>query len=111
MAAGSLTGIGAFGSASLSLFDPVAKAHVPIPVTEHAEVLGLTGNIALKDDRPSVHAHVVLGRRDGTTVGGHLQQAQVRPALEVFVTAYPAALSRRLDKDLGLPVIEPGAAR
>ncbi|WP_251076408.1 DNA-binding protein [Streptomyces sp. NBC_01525] len=108
--AGSLTGIGAFGSAALSLFDPVAKAHVPIPVTEHTEVLGLTGNIALKDGRPHVHAHVVLGRRDGTTVGGHLQQAVAHPALEVFVTAYPTALTRRLDTTLGLPVIAPDTA-
>lgn len=103
----SLTGIGAVRAASLSLFDPDTRAHVPIAVTEHTEVLSLTGNIALKDGRPSVHAHVVLGRRDGTTVGGHLREAVVRPTLEVIVTAYPAVLVRRLDEERGLPVIRP----
>lgn len=105
--AASFTGIGAFRSASLSLFDPDSRSHVPIPVTEHTEVLALTGNIALRDGTPSVHAHVVLGRRDGSTVGGHLREAVVRPTLEVLVTAYPAVLTRRLDEERGLPVIHP----
>jgi predicted DNA-binding protein with PD1-like motif len=103
--AASFTGIGAFASASLSLFDPDGKSHVPIPVSEHTEVLSLTGNIALRDGRPSVHMHAVLGRRDGTTIGGHVQGAVVRPTLEVMVTAFPATLTRRLDAALGLPVI------
>ncbi|MGV4926010.1 MULTISPECIES: PPC domain-containing DNA-binding protein [unclassified Streptomyces] len=111
VAGASFTGIGAFRDAALSLFDPESRTHVPIPVTEHTEVLSLTGNIALKDGQPSVHMHAVLGRRDGSTVGGHVQRATVRPTLEVVVTEFPSPLTRRLDEARGLPVIDLDADR
>lgn len=102
----SFTAVGAFQSAELSFFDPEAKAHVPIPVLEQTEVLALTGNIALKDGQPVAHTHAVLGRRDGSTVGGHVQRATVGPTLEVMVTVYARPLLRRLDPDRGLPVLD-----
>src|SRR5580704_1297408 len=30
------------------------------------------GDIALKDGQPVVHAHLIVGRKDGTAHGGHL---------------------------------------
>jgi predicted DNA-binding protein with PD1-like motif len=63
-----------------------------MPVDEHAEVLSLVGDIALDGARPRVHAHVVLGRRDGSPVGGPLFEARVRPTLEVVIVDAPASL-------------------
>ena len=34
-------------------------------------VITLVGDVALKDDTPAVHAHIVVGRWDATTRGGH----------------------------------------
>jgi predicted DNA-binding protein with PD1-like motif len=34
---------------------------------------------------PKLHAHVVVGKSDGTAHGGHLLDAQVRPTLEVVL--------------------------
>jgi predicted DNA-binding protein with PD1-like motif len=53
-----------------------------------------------------VHAHVVCGRRDGSTVGGHVQQATVRPTLEVMVTRAPETVRRRHDEASGLALID-----
>lgn len=39
-----------------------------------------------------MHAHVVLGTSDGTTRGGHLLEARVRPTLEVIVVESPEHL-------------------
>ncbi|HEX4156272.1 MAG TPA: PPC domain-containing DNA-binding protein [Acidobacteriaceae bacterium] len=39
---------------------------------EQVELLSLSGDEAVKDGEPQVHAHVVVGRRDGTAHGGHL---------------------------------------
>ena len=41
-------------------------------MSEQVEVLSLIGDVALKDGEPKVHAHVVVGRSDGSTRGGHL---------------------------------------
>ncbi len=67
-----------------------------IPVREQVEVVSLVGDIALRDGEPALHAHVVLARRDGSTVGGHLRRAIAWPTLEVVVTETPAHLHKRV---------------
>ena len=72
------------------------------------EVLSLIGDIALEGTRPKVHAHVVLGLRDGSARGGHLLQAQVRPTLEGILTESPSYLKREFDRESGLALIKIG---
>jgi uncharacterized protein len=47
----------------------------------------------------------VLGVRDGSTVGGHLQRAVVWPTLDVIVTETPVHLRKKVDEETGLAVI------
>ena len=106
LSAASLTAIGAFSNTMLGYFDIEKKEYEKILVEEQVEVLSLVGTIAPKDDgEPQVHAHVVLGKSDGTTRGGHLMGARVRPTLEVIVLESPEHLQRRTDKETGLPLI------
>jgi predicted DNA-binding protein with PD1-like motif len=100
------TGIGAFPEATLGYFEMDRKEYHRIPIEEQVEVLSLTGDIALKDGKPKVHCHVVLGKRNGTAVGGHLIEARVRPTLEVTLTETPGQLRRRHDERTGLALIE-----
>ena len=69
------------------------------------EVLTLAGDIARQDGKRKVHAHAVLGRRDGSTLGGHLLEAQVRPTLELMLIESPAHLKRVHDPQTGLALI------
>lgn len=103
-----MTAIGALESATLGYFDWESKAHERIAVNEQVEVLSLIGDIALDGDQPQVHAHVVLGRRDGSTVGGHLLQTTVRPTLEVMLIDSPACLRRVCDPVSGIALIDIG---
>ncbi len=107
LSAASLTALGAFSDVTLGYFDMGRKEYDEIPVEEQVEVLSLVGTIAPKEDGgPQVHAHVVVGRSDGTTRGGHLLAARVRPTLEVIVTESPAHLVRKTDEETGLPLIQ-----
>lgn len=101
----SLTAVGGCREATLGYFDPESMSYRDIPVTAQAEILSLVGDIALSDDEPVVHAHAVLGLRDGSTVGGHLLSALVWPTLEVIVTESPAHLRKRVDTATGLALI------
>ena len=101
------TAIGAFSEAVLGYFDWEKKDYERIEVKEQVEVLALVGDIALQDGKPRVHAHVVLGRRDGSARGGHLLEARVRPTLELILTESPAYLSREFDPASGLALIRP----
>ncbi len=99
------TAIGAFSRATLGYFSWEQKEYLKIPVDEQVEVLTLAGDIALQDGKRKIHAHAVLGRRDGSTVGGHLLQAHVRPTLELMLTESPAHLRRAHDPETGLALI------
>lgn len=100
------TAIGAFRDVMLGYFDREKKKYQEIPVVEQVEVLSLVGDIALKDDTPQVHAHVVLGKADGTAHGGHILEAHVWPTLEVVLTESPKHLHRKIDSETGLALIE-----
>ncbi|HYM64002.1 MAG TPA: DUF296 domain-containing protein, partial [Gaiellaceae bacterium] len=76
-----------------------------IPLEEQVEVLSLIGDIAEHEGQPKVHAHVVVGRRDGRTRGGHLLEAHVWPTLELMLEESPEHLRRRIDEETGLPLI------
>jgi hypothetical protein len=101
------TGIGAVNGATLAWLDPAAKVYHRIPVTEQVEVLSLIGDMSTFNGKPIVHMHAVLGRPDGTTIGGHVFELDVNPTLEVIVTVNTVPLKRKPDNASGMKVIDP----
>lgn len=100
-----LWAIGAMRRAMLGYFDPQAAVYRQIPVNEQCEVVSMTGNIARGEDgAPIVHVHAILGRADGTTVGGHLIEADIFPMLEVTAMVLPETVRRRSDPTTGLTI-------
>jgi predicted DNA-binding protein with PD1-like motif len=103
----SFVALGAFEKAVIAYFDWQKKAYQNIPVDEQVEVITLVGDIVPDDKgKPSLHAHTVLGRSDGSTRGGHLIEGHVRPTLEITVTEMPAHLRRHKHPELGVALIE-----
>jgi predicted DNA-binding protein with PD1-like motif len=100
------TAIGAFSSVTLGYFDRDRSEYLEIPVEEQVEALSLLGDIAEHEGEPKVHAHVVVGLRDGSTRGGHLLAARVWPTLEVILDESPQHLRKREDPETGLPLID-----
>jgi predicted DNA-binding protein with PD1-like motif len=108
VSAASITAIGAFELATVGFFDFETKSYKEIPVDQQSEVLSLIGDVAEGDDgRASLHVHAVLGLRDGSTMGGHLLKATVRPTLEVIVTEMPGHLRRRKVEAFGIALLRP----
>ncbi|MGA9596824.1 MAG: PPC domain-containing DNA-binding protein [Acidimicrobiia bacterium] len=103
----SLTAVGAFSSATLGYLNRDRMDYDEILVDEQVEVLSMVGDIALSDAQPEIHAHLVVGKKDGSTMGGHFCSAQVWPTLEVMVTETPAHLRKRYDRETGLTLIDP----
>lgn len=103
----SLTAIGAFERATVGWFDLKKKTYKPIEIAQQCEALSLVGDIATGDDgSPSIHIHAVVGLSDGTTRGGHLLKATVRPTLEVTIVETPAHLRRKKRPQLGIALID-----
>jgi predicted DNA-binding protein with PD1-like motif len=51
--------------------------------------------------------HTILGRRDGSTVGGHIWRLVANPTLEVFMTVNRAPLVKKPDPASGMRLIDP----
>jgi predicted DNA-binding protein with PD1-like motif len=98
----SFTAIGAFSRAVVGYFDWQTKKYKKIPVDEQVEVLSLIGDVAMAEGKPALHAHAVLGKSDGSVVGGHLLEATVRPTLEIVLVQPPSYLKKRKDPESGI---------
>jgi uncharacterized protein len=105
LTAGHFTAIGAFEDVTLGFLEPETMEYAPIRIDEQVEALSIVGDISLESGEPRVHAHVVVGKRDGSAHGGHLLEAHVWPTLEVVLTESPAHLRRSVDPETGLPLI------
>lgn len=108
LSAASFKAIGGLSSVRLSWFSWETKKYEPsVTLDEQLELLSLIGDVALKDGKPAVHAHVVVGKKDGTAHGGHLMEAHVRPTCEVVLTESTTALQKVVDPESGLALIRP----
>ena len=83
--AASFTAIGGFERTRLGFFNLQTRGFDEIAFhEEQVEVLSLMGDILTTDDAGlNVHGHVVVGRRNGTTAGGHLMEGLIAPILIV----------------------------
>lgn len=100
-----LSAIGAFSEVKLGFFDRREKTYKPIPIQEQVEVLAFSGNIVRTEGKPMLHAHIVVGKSDGTAHGGHFLGGRVWPTLEMIITEMPVHLRRSHDDESGLPLI------
>ena len=65
----------------------------------------LTERLELVPITVAVAEAVILGRRDGSTIGGHLKRGIVYPTLEMHLTTLEHELVRRRDEATGLDLI------
>jgi uncharacterized protein len=106
LAGSSFKAIGALSSVKLGWFNwETKKYETAVALNEQVELLSLIGDIALKDGEPQVHAHVVVGKRDGTAHGGHLLEAVVRPTCELILIESPRHLQKQIDRESGIALI------
>lgn len=119
----SFHGIGGLKECTLAYFDVKTGEYLKKEFNEDGifELLSINGNISIKEGKTFVHAHVVLGKKDYSTIGGHLVKGIVNPTCEIFLIALsdekndertssnhpcPLNISRKKDKDTGLMLLD-----
>ena len=105
IATGRVEAIGGVEELKLAYFNHETKRYEEHGFREFLEVTGILGNLTLKDGKPFLHIHGTFGRKDLTTISGHVMTAEVFPLLEVVITPTRNRALRRFDDDLGLNVI------
>ena len=104
LAATRICGIGGFREVKLGYYDIESKDYVPVWIREQVEVVSFVGNLCLYEGKPKFHIHVAVGKRDGTTRGGHFLEGRVRPTMELMLVESPTPLSRTVSASTGLPL-------
>ena len=100
---GRIQAIGATTHAIVAYYDQNTKKYNPIEFTGGMEILNLNGNISMRDGKPFVHVHILLGDAQGKVFGGHLLPGTKLFACEVFVEEFEGKeLVRTHDERTGL---------
>ncbi|MDD2774074.1 MAG: DNA-binding protein [Elusimicrobiales bacterium] len=109
---GVITALGAVDSVTFGFFDQKKRKYVKTSLAQELEVLNVTGNVSIMDDKPMVHAHITVADSSGKTTGGHLMAGTRVFACEVFVQELVGTLKiRKADKATGLPIWANAAPR
>lgn len=104
--AGFVSGIGAVNQAKLSFFLLGSNEYNTVNFEEPFEVLSMNGTLSYVDDSPHQHVHIVLGREDYSTIGGHLQEATVSVTLEVHIKILDTEVTRETSSEFGIQTLD-----
>jgi uncharacterized protein len=100
-------GIGSLYKAVLGHYDfKDTKTYKYQTFDEDLEILTLSGNISTMNRQALPHAHVTLGRRDFSVVGGHLEEGSLANMVEVNMTKLPGRLLKDRDNNIGLNLLQ-----
>jgi uncharacterized protein len=101
-----LEGIGSLNTAKLGHYDFETKNYKFEVFHEDLEILSLSGNIATMNKKALPHAHVTLGKRDFTVIGGHLDDGSLANMVEIGLTTIPGKLLKAHDAEVGLNLLQ-----
>jgi predicted DNA-binding protein with PD1-like motif len=83
--AAQVTVIGAVRRAAFAYYEQHDRRYAELSSETHHEIVGFTGNVSLRDDRPFLHAHATFADAVGACVGGHLRRGCEVFAAEVMI--------------------------
>ena len=100
-------GIGSLYKAVLGHYDfKDTKTYKYETFEEDLEILTLSGNVSTLNQQALPHAHVTLGRRDFSVIGGHLEEDSLANMVEVQMNKLPGRLIKEKDEEVGLNLLQ-----
>jgi predicted DNA-binding protein with PD1-like motif len=100
---GRVLAIGATTHAVIAFYDHAQKKYLNLEFPGSMEILTCNGNVSLRDGKPFVHIHILLGDRQGKAFGGHVMPGTKVFACEVFIDEFEGEeLHRSYDDETGL---------
>ncbi len=98
-------GIGSTNSFELGYFNGTLKDYRKKPFFDEREILTFTGNGAMLDGKPVVHAHGSFSDFDFQLVGGHVFSLKVSATCEIFLIAMEGEADRKNNPDFNLNLL------
>lgn len=98
--------IGAAENAELAYYNIHAREFSLKTFKEPLEILNITGNIAMKEERVIVHAHGILGDNEMRLFGGHINRLLISTVAEVYLAKFERVIQKVYSEEIGLNVME-----
>ncbi len=98
-------GLGATDKIEIAYYNLKTKEYERHTIEEELELININGNIAYLNENPILHIHGVFGKKDLSTLGGHLFSMKISGACEIHLTTYPEKIERLFDEETGLNLI------
>ena len=96
---GRVDAIGAVQKARFGYFNQQSREYQFFEKNSTLEILKCSGNISLNNDKPMVHAHVILADENGDAFGGHLAKGTIVFACEFIIQAFDNTVLFKRDFD------------
>lgn len=103
---GTVTGIGACDYAVVGAYNVSTKSYSKHEYKGEMEILSFTGNISTMDGEYYGHFHTVIGKDDGSCIGGHANEIIISGTSEIFIQVVDGTLERTYDDHVGLNPID-----
>lgn len=82
---GTVSVVGMVSNATIGYYDQAKKKFEKSLFDEEMELLNLTGNVSIQDNRPMVQAYVTLADKEHTVIGGRLFPGTKIYVCEAFI--------------------------
>ena len=99
---GIVSGIGAVSEITLFLFQTSTKQFVQNKFSGDLEILGVNGNLTMKDGACYPHLHIAVANASAQTFGGHLAEATVSATAEIFIQVLSEEIPRAFSEEIGI---------
>jgi predicted DNA-binding protein with PD1-like motif len=100
--AGTVMGIGALEKVMLGYYALSSREYQKKLFEGDYELVGLTGNFALVEGKPFLHAHAVIADEEHRCFAGHLFSGRVSITVEAVVQPLEGEIRRELDPEVDL---------
>ncbi len=98
--------IGSIENPTLAHYLVTSKKYSEKKIEGVYELLNITGNIALYNDEPLIHAHAIISDESMNTRGGHLISALVSATVEIHLRILDSVYTKSLDETIGLKLFD-----
>jgi len=102
---GWIQAIGSTKDLDLAFFDTKLKEYEIKKFKEFLEIVTITGNVSLKENKQFVHAHGLFGRQNMDVVGGHIHRCVISATAEVVIFVGEGDIKREFNDQMGLHLL------
>ncbi|MBI2145484.1 DNA-binding protein [Candidatus Woesearchaeota archaeon] len=97
--------IGAVKEIELGFYSLSTKEYAWKKAAAELEIDNITGNVAIVDGKPFVHAHGTVSDNETHAFGGHVKEAVIGASCEIFLTPLLGKIERAYDEKTGLKLM------